>query len=289
MTDEVAELVLADNRDQNAVLGVARAHAAGDGAACTPGSSPTCEARRGLDPRARGAARRRGLRRAGGRGRRADQPGAGHAARAHQARPHDRRCSPPTCPTPPRSPAGCPEYFPRPLRERFPAAIAAHPLRREIVTTLLVNEMVDGAGITYAFRLGEELSAERRPTPCAPTRSPRRCSTCRRCGRGCATPHDPDRGVRRGRAGVAPAARPGVALVPHQPAAAADRRVGDRAVRRAGARAAGRACPSCCAAGSSEMVAERAPQLQEPGSAASSAPCVRRPRCTATGCSTSSS
>ncbi len=88
-----------------------------------------------------------------------DQPGAVHAARAHQARPHGAGARTPTCPTPPRSPAGCPEYFPRPLRERFPAAIAAHPLRREIVATLLVNEMVDGAGITYAFRLGEELSA----------------------------------------------------------------------------------------------------------------------------------
>jgi glutamate dehydrogenase len=52
-----------------------------------------------------------------------------------------------------------PEYFPHAVRERFPAAIAGHPLRREIITTLLVNEMVDGAGITYAYRLGEELSA----------------------------------------------------------------------------------------------------------------------------------
>jgi glutamate dehydrogenase len=51
------------------------------------------------------------------------------------------------------------EYFPVPLRERFPDAVAAHPLRREIVTTLLVNEMVDGGGITFAFRLAEELSA----------------------------------------------------------------------------------------------------------------------------------
>jgi glutamate dehydrogenase len=52
-----------------------------------------------------------------------------------------------------------PEYFPAALRDRFPAAVRDHPLRREIVTTMLVNEMVDGAGITYAFRLGEELSA----------------------------------------------------------------------------------------------------------------------------------
>jgi glutamate dehydrogenase len=52
-----------------------------------------------------------------------------------------------------------PEYFPRAVRERFAEAIGTHPLRREIVTTMLVNEMVDGAGMTYAFRLGEELSA----------------------------------------------------------------------------------------------------------------------------------
>ncbi|MDT7699189.1 MAG: glutamate dehydrogenase, partial [Pseudonocardiales bacterium] len=51
------------------------------------------------------------------------------------------------------------EYFPRPLRTRFADAISRHPLRREIVGTLLVNEMVDGGGLTYAFRLGEETSA----------------------------------------------------------------------------------------------------------------------------------
>ncbi len=55
--------------------------------------------------------------------------------------------------------ARLPEYFPRPLRERFPAAIMQHPLRREIIATQLVNEMVDGGGMSYAFRLGEELSA----------------------------------------------------------------------------------------------------------------------------------
>ncbi|OLT21284.1 hypothetical protein BJF78_34460 [Pseudonocardia sp. CNS-139] len=52
-----------------------------------------------------------------------------------------------------------PEYFPHAVRERFADAVPRHPLRREIVATMLVNEMVDGAGMTYAFRLGEELSA----------------------------------------------------------------------------------------------------------------------------------
>ncbi|MFI1913676.1 NAD-glutamate dehydrogenase [Nocardia sp. NPDC020380] len=55
--------------------------------------------------------------------------------------------------------AGLPQYFPTPLRTRFAAAIKRHRLRREITTTMLVNEMVDLGGITYAFRLGEEIGA----------------------------------------------------------------------------------------------------------------------------------
>ncbi len=37
--------------------------------------------------------------------------------------------------------------------------IDAHPLAREIVTTQTVNEVVNGAGITFAFRLQEEMAA----------------------------------------------------------------------------------------------------------------------------------
>jgi glutamate dehydrogenase len=47
-------------------------------------------------------------------------------------------------------------YFPAPLRERFPAAVAAHPLRREIVATALTNRAVNTAGVTGLFRLVEE-------------------------------------------------------------------------------------------------------------------------------------
>jgi glutamate dehydrogenase len=52
-----------------------------------------------------------------------------------------------------------PEYFPSQLRERFGDRIGAHPLRREIITTMLVNEVVDGGGVSYAFRLAEEMTA----------------------------------------------------------------------------------------------------------------------------------
>ena len=52
-----------------------------------------------------------------------------------------------------------PSYFPVPLRDRFTKAIKAHPLRREIVATMLANEAIDLGGITYAFRLLEEAGA----------------------------------------------------------------------------------------------------------------------------------
>lgn len=51
------------------------------------------------------------------------------------------------------------EYFPGPLRERFTAGIRSHRLRREIVTTTLVNDVVDKAGTTHLFRLAEGAGA----------------------------------------------------------------------------------------------------------------------------------
>ncbi|NEE02455.1 NAD-glutamate dehydrogenase [Phytoactinopolyspora halotolerans] len=47
-------------------------------------------------------------------------------------------------------------YFPSALRERYPDRIDAHPLRREIITNTLVNELVNQAGTTFAFRLAME-------------------------------------------------------------------------------------------------------------------------------------
>ncbi|MGI5398587.1 NAD-glutamate dehydrogenase [Streptomyces sp. CA-135486] len=50
-------------------------------------------------------------------------------------------------------------YFPKPLRERFPEAIDTHALRREIVTTVLVNDTVNTGGSTFLHRLREETGA----------------------------------------------------------------------------------------------------------------------------------
>ncbi|WP_448626329.1 NAD-glutamate dehydrogenase [Geodermatophilus sp. URMC 64] len=48
------------------------------------------------------------------------------------------------------------QYFPTPLRTRFPAAIIDHPLRREIISTAVTNRAVNIAGVTGLFRLREE-------------------------------------------------------------------------------------------------------------------------------------
>ena len=50
-------------------------------------------------------------------------------------------------------------YFPAALRSAFAGRMPAHPLRREIITTEVVNEMIDTSGITFLFRLIEETGA----------------------------------------------------------------------------------------------------------------------------------
>ncbi len=47
-------------------------------------------------------------------------------------------------------------YFPPAVVERYGDRIDGHPLRREIVATGVVNELVDRAGITFVFRASEE-------------------------------------------------------------------------------------------------------------------------------------
>lgn len=50
-------------------------------------------------------------------------------------------------------------YFPEPMRKRFQAQMAEHPLRREIITTQVVNRMVNMAGMTFYPRLSLETGA----------------------------------------------------------------------------------------------------------------------------------
>ncbi|WP_371579823.1 NAD-glutamate dehydrogenase [Streptomyces sp. NBC_01314] len=50
-------------------------------------------------------------------------------------------------------------YFPAALGERFPEHIDSHPLSREIITTLLVNDTVNTGGTSFLHRLREETGA----------------------------------------------------------------------------------------------------------------------------------
>jgi len=50
-------------------------------------------------------------------------------------------------------------YFPGPLQAAYADEMDLHPLRREIVTTLVVNDMVNRGGTTFLFRTNEETGA----------------------------------------------------------------------------------------------------------------------------------
>jgi glutamate dehydrogenase len=157
MTDEVADLVLADNRGQNVLLGIGRAHA--------PGMIRVhrrfvadLEARRGIDRDLEVLPDDAGFRALEAAGEGLTSPELSTLV-AHAKLDLHARVLASDLPDSPAFADRLVEYFPRPLRERFTEAIAGHPLRREILTTMLVNEMVDAAGMSYAFRLGEELVA----------------------------------------------------------------------------------------------------------------------------------
>jgi glutamate dehydrogenase len=50
-------------------------------------------------------------------------------------------------------------YFPTAMRDEYRAQMEQHPLRREIVVTQIVNDLVNGAGITFYHRLNGETGA----------------------------------------------------------------------------------------------------------------------------------
>ncbi|WP_111765314.1 NAD-glutamate dehydrogenase [Nakamurella deserti] len=156
MTDEVAQLVLADNIAQNRLLSISRQHAE---------AMISVHARLIDELVAGGRLDRKleflpsatdiGLRQAAGGGLTSPELS---VLVAYVKSGLARTMLASELPDDPAFAGRLPSYFPAAMRERFPAAIAAHPLRREIVTTMAVNHLVNGAGITFAFRLGEEMA-----------------------------------------------------------------------------------------------------------------------------------
>ena len=51
-------------------------------------------------------------------------------------------------------------YFPRAIAERFAGDLTNHPLHREIITTVVVNDMINRSGTTFVHRAIEETSAD---------------------------------------------------------------------------------------------------------------------------------
>ncbi|MCD2186884.1 NAD-glutamate dehydrogenase [Actinomycetospora soli] len=156
-TEDVAALVLADNVAQNDVLGVARAHAP-DMVNVHEAQVTDLEARGRIDreldvlPDAEGFEARR-------------QAGEGLTGpelaqlMAHVKLDLTEALAEDDLPDAEIFTRRLPSYFPPVLASTYPAAIAAHPLRRRIVTTMVANEVVDGGGLSYVHRLVAEVSA----------------------------------------------------------------------------------------------------------------------------------
>lgn len=157
MTDEVGELVLADNYSQNNVLGVSRAHA---------GPMLSVHARLTADLEQRGALNRKlEALPSAAEFKALEKQGAGLTSPelatllAFTKLTLKEELLASDIPTIDTFKNKLPDYFPSLLRERFGLAIPNHPLAKEIITTVVVNEVVDGGGVSYAFRLAEEMSA----------------------------------------------------------------------------------------------------------------------------------
>jgi glutamate dehydrogenase len=52
------------------------------------------------------------------------------------------------------------QYFPKDLQKKFSELMPEHRLNREIISTVVANEMVNRAGITFAYRMNEETGAD---------------------------------------------------------------------------------------------------------------------------------
>ncbi|MEU8639203.1 NAD-glutamate dehydrogenase [Amycolatopsis sp. NPDC048633] len=157
MTDEVGALVLDDNYRQNAVLGVSRAHAA---------PMLSVHARQVQALVSAGAFDRKlEALPSNSEFRELEKAGKGLTSPelatllAHVKLELKGELLASDLPDSKVFAARLPGYFPEPLRERFPDAIGEHPLRRQIITTMIANEVVDGGGISFVYRLMEEMNA----------------------------------------------------------------------------------------------------------------------------------
>ena len=157
MTDEVAAMVLRDNYEQNVLLGNARAQR-GDMLPVHEGLMRSLERRGDLD---------RELEFLPSVSEVEERLGSGHGltspelsvliAYSKLALKEDLLAS--ATPDDDATEGLLRSYFPERIRESFPDAVAGHPLRRQIVTTVLANDVVNRGGITFVHRAVDETGA----------------------------------------------------------------------------------------------------------------------------------
>ncbi|MGV0743845.1 NAD-glutamate dehydrogenase [Mycolicibacterium sp. XJ870] len=154
MTDEVGRMVLSDNADQNDLMGTSRANAPGM-LNVHARQIKQLVADRGLNRELEALPADKEIARRAEAGLGLSSPElATLMAHVKLALKDDVLAS--DLPDQEVFAARSPRYFPTVLRERFDRDIRSHRLRREIVTTMVVNDLVDTSGISYAYRITED-------------------------------------------------------------------------------------------------------------------------------------
>jgi glutamate dehydrogenase len=158
MTDEVGRLVLTDNSDQNDLMGTSRANAP---ALLNVHARQIreLEQRRGLNRELEALPTDKEIRRRQDIGAGLTSPELA-TLMAHVKLALKEQVLASDLPDQEVFAARLPGYFPAPLREGFSTEIRAHQLRREIITTMLVNKVVDTGGITFAYRVTEDAGVD---------------------------------------------------------------------------------------------------------------------------------
>ncbi|MGV0745853.1 NAD-glutamate dehydrogenase [Mycolicibacterium sp. XJ870] len=155
MTDEVGQLVLSDNKDQNDLMGTSRANSAGM-LSVHARMIKEFVANRGLNRELEALPSVKEIRRRTDTGIGLTSPElATLMAHVKLVLKDDVLAS--DLPDQEAFASRLPLYFPAKLREEFRSEIRSHQLRREIVTTMLVNDLVDTSGISYAYRITEDV------------------------------------------------------------------------------------------------------------------------------------
>ena len=158
MTDEVSRLVLTDNSDQNDLMGTSRANAPAM-LNVHARQIRQLEEQRGLNRELEALPTDKEINRRLELGAGLTSPELA-TLMAHVKLALKEQVLASDIPDQEAFAARLPQYFPAQLRDNFAPEIRNHQLRREIVATMLVNDIVDTGGITFAYRVTEDAGVD---------------------------------------------------------------------------------------------------------------------------------